>query len=158
VARPTETEIAWAAGLFEGEGCMSLSGGPQQYGKQPTVQIAITDRDVLERFVTIVERGGVRVYKPDGKRKTVFQWSVKRREDVLYVLGLLWPYMGERRREKADEVIERAAQRMSLAQKKGWCLRGHELVGENLYVHKKTGKRHCQRCRRERRRVSRRSA
>jgi hypothetical protein len=34
----------------------------------------------------------------------------------------------------------------------GMCGRGHDMSGENVYVHAKTGKRQCRECRRIRRR------
>jgi hypothetical protein len=54
-------EIAWAAGLFEGEGCISYI---RPWGREPDIQaaLAMTDEDVVRRFDEIVDRG--RVYGP----------------------------------------------------------------------------------------------
>jgi hypothetical protein len=53
-------EIAWAAGLFEGEGCISH----MQRGSGLDLQIALamTDEEVVRRFDAVVDRG--RVYGP----------------------------------------------------------------------------------------------
>lgn len=49
-------EIAWAAGLFEGEGCMTRSGS------QKVMRLVSTDEDTVRRFWEIVAVG--KVYGP----------------------------------------------------------------------------------------------
>jgi hypothetical protein len=144
--------IAWAAGLFEGEGSCYLT---QAGNRQPRVSLEMTDEDAVRRFQRAIGKGNVRAYSSAPPRKNRWQWSVQSKDDVLSVLGLLWPYLGERRLEAATEVIERAAK---LNDGDGFCHRGHDLTDlRHLYVHRKTGKRHCRTCRSassERRRVS----
>jgi hypothetical protein len=118
----------------------------------------MTDGDIVYRFHAIIGRGNVREYDVYGsQKKRTWQWSVQGRDDVLYVLALLWDYLGERRCQAASEVIERAAK---ISDGDGFCRRGHDLSqSEHVYVHQKSGKRYCRTCRdargRERRRVSR---
>ncbi len=137
-----DVDIAWAAGLFEGEGSCMIRGKK----RQPVLALSMTDEDVVRRFHTIVERGTVntyRAYQPNRKRQ--WHWQVASKDDVLYVLALFWDYLGERRREVACEVIERAAK---LNEHVGFCDRGHDLsLPEHVYVHAKTGKRFCRTCR-----------
>ncbi len=134
--------IAWAAGLFEGEGYCGIRGTQ----RQPAVTVQMTDEDVVRRFCASVGRGSVRRYHYP-PRKVTWQWSVQGASDVLHVLGLLWGHLGERRQERAYEVIERAAR---INEDRGYCKRGHDLSDPaHLYVHKKTGKRHCGTCRRD---------
>ncbi len=136
------TDIAWAAGLFEGEGRLMVRGKQ----RQPILALAMTDEDVVRRFAAIVECGTVnsyRAYQPNRKRQ--WQWSVGGKDDVLTVLGLFWEFLGERRQERACELIERA---VKINDGAGYCERGHDLSSdEHLYLHKKTGKRHCRTCR-----------
>jgi hypothetical protein len=136
-------DIAWAAGLFEGEGYVGVGGTGN---RQPRVAITMTDEEPIVRFHRAVERGTLRSYPPTGSgRKPTWQWSVQGKEDVLHVLGLLWPYLCDRRLEAATEVIERAAKMNDDA---GFCKRGHDLSdAAHLYVHQKSGKRHCRTCR-----------
>lgn len=137
------TDIAWAAGLFEGEGCTFVG---KTNNRQPRVSIEMTDEDVVRRFAHIVGRGNVRAYDR-GLNKATWQWSVQSGDDVRVVLGMLWPYFGDRRRAKATEVLERAA---TIGDGTGFCKHGHDLsLPEHLYLHVKTGKRHCRTCRRE---------
>ncbi len=67
-------DMAWAAGLFEGEGCIVyLRHGPRTsdgcYWTERQLQLTITDRDVLERFLQIVEVGVIRD-SPKPKKNT----------------------------------------------------------------------------------------
>jgi hypothetical protein len=88
----TETEIAWAAGLFEGEG--SITYIPR--GLHPDLQVAInmTDEDVVRRFEAVVDRG--RVYGPyhppshGDRRKPFWRWMATgdAGHDVLDALDL----------------------------------------------------------------------
>lgn len=135
--------VAWAAGLFEGEGSCSIS----RRNRQPRVELAMTDRDAVERFAEIVGCGNVRFYAGVGpRRKDTWRWSVQGADDVVRVIGMLWPLLGERRRERATEVLERAVKMNDGA---GFCARGHDLSDPaHLYVHPKTGNRHCRTCRR----------
>jgi hypothetical protein len=99
-------EIAWAAGLFEGEGCITQSGG------RLAVRLNGTDRTVIDRFCGIVGEG--KVYGPytqDGcadaalhRRKPYFVW-VAYGGRGLNVLLLLDPWLSERRRVRAFELI-----------------------------------------------------
>ena len=105
----TDAGLAWAAGLFEGEGCSWTSRN-----KNGTVKIGLsvtsTDRDVLERFAAIVGgTGRVRARAKNPTRnaatKPVFQWTTQEREDVRRILRLMRPLLGERRAAKADVLL-----------------------------------------------------
>lgn len=68
-----EEQVAWAAGLFEGEGCVTKAGG------RVNLRVTSTDQDVLEQFAAFVGAG--KVYGPyvntskDGhRRKLFFVW------------------------------------------------------------------------------------
>jgi hypothetical protein len=145
---PTESEIAWAAGFFEGEGYFSgitrsLKDGPRLY---PTVGINNCDLDMLLRFQAIV---GVGTTKPRTKSKTgvkpQFRWIVTARADVEHVRDLLWPWLSERRRARADELFDNRGSLLT----RSHCLRGHAYTPENTYQWKHY--RWCRACREEKR-------
>jgi hypothetical protein len=54
----SEVDLAWAAGLFEGEGFLVR----RKVGNRVYLQVGIEmrDRDVMERFVAILIAGGVK--------------------------------------------------------------------------------------------------
>jgi hypothetical protein len=95
----SDCEVAWAAGLFEGEGSITQSNG------RLFTRLKMTDKPIVERFAEIVCFG--EVYGPynhqwrDGSvRKPYWVWLAPE-YDALEVLELLWPWLGERRRAQA---------------------------------------------------------
>lgn len=99
----TEAEIAWAAGLFEGEGCISFNG---RGSYMPKMQITMSDRDVLERFLEIVACGSIleKPFQraPHHKR----QWSWRAHGTIAHGVFLaLRPWLHQRRQARGDEVF-----------------------------------------------------
>ena len=104
-------EIAWAAGLFEGEGCIShMRRGA---GEDLQIALVMTDEDVVRQFHEIVDRG--KVYGPyhppshGDRRKQFWRWAAL--GDAAHdVLDLLGPWLMSRRALQAQEhgvVLER---------------------------------------------------
>jgi len=91
-------EIAWAAGLFEGEGCITRTRG------YPAVSLGMTDLDVVNRFAAVVGVGRRHVSTTQ-RTKPMYFWTCGRFEDVQYIVGLFWRFLGERRRNRAREVL-----------------------------------------------------
>ena len=138
----TEAQIAWAAGLFEGEGCIYLSP-PSKRGQAKRLTVAMTDRDVLDRFAAIVGVGGIRPHPVRGNRKPCWAWNANRWEDVVYVLDLLMPHFGERRTAKALEILAHPPIRNGQT-----CAKGHPLDGV-----RGDGRAYCTTCNHERSRA-----
>ena len=104
-------KLAWAAGLFEGEGYFSA---PKANGRVCSVTAGIngfTDRPVLEQFMAAVQMGRIlgpyhRVSPMSGKpQKPSYQWIVCSFEETQALVALLWGWLGARRRSKALEVL-----------------------------------------------------
>jgi hypothetical protein len=96
--RTRAESIAWAAGLFEGEGCITMSDG------YVVLQLEMTDEDIMRRFDEIVGYG--RVYGPysySNRRKPYWMW-VARGDAAFGILELLAPWLGERRRACAYDL------------------------------------------------------
>jgi hypothetical protein len=145
MAEPTEAEIAWVAGIFEGEGCICDCGV-----RSVSLTISSTDRDVLEEVQRIMGTGGIhsilRSEVDRQNRKPIFQWHIANRDDVRLVLESLLPWLRKRRYARALEALKRLELNQGLNGKKTHCKYGHPLSGENLYV--RQGKRGCITCRR----------
>ena len=75
-----ESELAWAAGLFDGEGNAGFYAH-SHYGNRTTyrlvAQMAQKDREVLDRFQAAMGVGNVT--GPDSRN--VYKWSITRKED-----------------------------------------------------------------------------
>lgn len=112
---PVKTEIAWAAGFFDGEGTVFVrhtlrhkGGTTGKYYPLTTVEIAATqtDRQPLDRFHRVVKVGAVhgpykRSKKNKKKWKPYYRWETAGRPSVAKVLHLLWPYMSEPKQDQA---------------------------------------------------------
>lgn len=101
------SEIAWAAGLFEGEGCFTVSTSNGKY-RQARVKLRSTDEDVVRRFHQAIGLGTVRedsYFKRSNGYKTQWEWYARSAE-VVQVIDMLLPWMCSRRRERALEVRE----------------------------------------------------
>lgn len=98
---PTDLELGWAAGLFEGEGCLTISSGTI-----PRAKLRSTDEEVVRQFHRIVGFGRVREepYFLKNGHKMQWEWYALKRE-VPDVIALLYPLLGERRRARADELL-----------------------------------------------------
>lgn len=142
---PNSEEIAWAAGLFEGEGCMAVY--QTKYGAkiQPQVRLAMKDADVVERFATIVGCGHLRSVPAKGNCSPMREWYVYEAVKVREVIGLLLPFFGDRRRAKALEVLDRSRYVREHSGKRTHCPQGHAYEGENVAM--ESGKRRCRICR-----------
>lgn len=95
-----DDSIAWAAGLFEGEGNISIQpSGRRKLNRQVQVRLSMNDEDVVRRFMAVVGRGTVTL------RKKQWCWRVCNKADCLHVLEMLRPYMGARRAARFDEAL-----------------------------------------------------
>lgn len=98
--------IAWAAGLFEGEGCFTLTrSGNRRY---PRATLNSTDPDILRRFHEIVGVGSI--YLSNAKdRPTHYKqqeaWVAHGIENVRKVAQMFAPYLGERRTARLEELL-----------------------------------------------------
>lgn len=109
--RPEPTiEFAWAAGLFEGEGCLTISHGRQPNGsiyRQPRLKLNSTDRDVVERFHRIIGVGSVIEDRAQERRgwKRQWSWIAGSRDDVRETVIRLFPLLGNRRQARAVDIL-----------------------------------------------------
>lgn len=102
-------DTAWAIGLFEGEGCIVIN---RRYTGRYDVRLdmTMTDRDVMERFVRIFGSGHIIVKPPKQERyKVAYHWTCGRMDVVEGALIAWLPLLGERRAAKANEALEAIA-------------------------------------------------
>jgi hypothetical protein len=113
------TDIAWAAGLFEGEG--SIHANSIKKRRYLMLNLSSTDEDVVRKFAAVIGCG--KVYGPyyekskPGK-KPRFSWHTKSKADGIQAASLLEPFLCERRLAKLQAV--RALVEAQPAPKTGW--------------------------------------
>lgn len=102
-------DIAWLAGLLEGEG--SIFERPQNSRPSWTISIEMTDKDVVERAAKVWGHGNVRKV-PKRQRpqslgtKDIYVWRFEDRGQVYALLAAIYPWLGNRRRKKAKKALK----------------------------------------------------
>ena len=137
--RWTRENIAWAAGLFEGEGCISSGRAGIR------LSLGMTDKDVVEKFLSIVGVGTIGKPTSLPNRKPCWYWVLYKVEHSQAVLAALWPFLGQRRRARAVELIQRWASLKPKRKHRKSCPQGHEYNEANTY-HSPSGSRQCRQC------------
>ena len=104
-------EVAWAAGLFEGEGSFSTVRSTRSHGRVALrASLEMTDEETVRRFAAVVGCGTIHVRDRAPNRKPVWAWQINSINDFDRIVELLRPWLGTRRVERADELLaERAA-------------------------------------------------
>lgn len=103
----TDVEAAWLGGLFEGECCISVN--VNRPGKvYHKVRIEMTDQDVIERVRELIGPDNCTVTEPKTRQphhKQSWMLAIHKQEVIKGLLSQLLPYLGQRRRAKALQVL-----------------------------------------------------
>ena len=95
-----ETNWAWIAGIIEGEGSVGFSNG------WPTLNIQMTDKDVMEKLSLYLESPlkGPLTYstKKRSSYKPTYQIALRKTEKLYYISNKIYDYMGERRKKSIN--------------------------------------------------------
>jgi hypothetical protein len=105
-------DVAWFSGLFEGEGCVGYYPDKRNPNTGSVrLQIESTDKDIIDRLVEIW--GGKTWFNTSPSKpkhyKPSWRWGVSTKTEVKFIIEKMYPYLGERRRKRCDEVLERIA-------------------------------------------------
>jgi len=109
----TDVELAWLAGLFEGEGCCRKDSR----SNSPCLKISMTDRDVIEHAAALMDG---RIYGPYFRKRPNRKpsWTAYVGGDQAVSLAQqLMPLLGERRQEQIKIVLFKASLRLTPSEK-----------------------------------------
>lgn len=134
-----DVDLAWSAGLFDGEGSVYLARHRSHAGYF-VLEAGITQSsssgapDVLERFKRTFGIGKIYGPYPGGEgHAPVYRWKCHRREQIEAMILALGKQLGEVKREQAAEAIRVIAGQIPLPRgnpawgnRKTHCIRGHE--------------------------------
>jgi len=136
---PNDEWRAWAAGLFDGEGCSSLlkhrSHPGYMNGELCVTQSSLVGSpDVLRRLLVIVGAGHISgPYRQRGATMDVYRWKAAAFVDIERVLAVLWPWLGEIKRAQAQRMLDVLHTQPALPRgnpawgnRKTHCVHGHE--------------------------------
>lgn len=90
--QPTERELAWAAGLFEGEGTVSIRSSGRFGYTRPLVSVTSTDLEIVTFFH---ERwpGSLHTFRPKGNAKEATTWTLNACEAIWRFLDDVYGYL-----------------------------------------------------------------
>lgn len=106
--RATREELAWVAGLFEGEGTVSIIYVRTKGARYTRIMVSVanTDPDVLELFQRLWPVKTLRKIKARPRCKPVWLWRLEARQAVPFLLDIR-PFIKTRRvMEKVDLALE----------------------------------------------------
>jgi hypothetical protein len=152
-----ETELAWSAGFFDGEG--STVVWRSTHSTQTMLSITQIDRRVLDRFAEAVGEGGVNgpYERKAAGQQPLYQYKAAGAR-AHRAMELLWPYLGQVKREQYERVVAdvREARRGAPEHELGTdvCRAGHE----GNWTIRKRGGRECRTCANDRQRERRHAA
>lgn len=128
------TDIAWFAGLFEGEGCIYTPKG--RHGV--AIAIKMTDRDVIKRVHSMFPNGNFHeVPQKQAHHKMQYEWRTGKSKEIVRILNLILPHLGERRTAKALELIayiETMPGKGTFNAEKTHCPYGHKYTPKNTKI------------------------
>ena len=106
----TETDIAWIAGLLEGEGYFGIDGRQRNYKVSksppaPFIKISMVDEDIIQKLSKLLDKSYFSPSRKTVTGKQVYTLHIGEKEKVLFVLQKILPYMGVRRGERITECI-----------------------------------------------------
>jgi hypothetical protein len=100
--------IEWAAGLFEGEGCM-YKGHQSKAPHNPYYQLTVEmcDGDVVRAFANFFGVG--HIYEKDSRKDNwspTTAWRTSKASEVRKIISAMLPYFGNRRAHKALDILD----------------------------------------------------
>ena len=105
----SDTERAWAAGFFDGEGYVGIRRDKRP-GRTLTLQIGIEQVDIrpLLRFKAAVGWSGYPVQRPARRapaRQPIYR-IIMGHQDTLRTFAAMWPWLSEPKREQFTRAME----------------------------------------------------
>ncbi len=147
-------ELAWAGGFFDGEGSACLDKHrthadffvPVLYVPQAAADGIAPELIRLQRAIGVGTISGLRRAKPP--RKPYRRWRVYTVEKVFRALHLLWPFIGNVKREQARQAMQLILSQPDLVRGNPafgvagarYCLRGHDKWNARVRPFKGRGK------------------
>lgn len=107
-----DVEIAQLAGLLEGFGTFGIDNrSVVRYENStspavPTLSVSMTDEDIIAKIAKMLRKDYFLPKRKTVKDKQVYKVSTQSRPILTYLLPLLLPYLGKRRRVEVEKQID----------------------------------------------------
>lgn len=101
ILRPmSATEIAWVAGLLEGEATFQSSRGRKM------IHVTMTDRDVLDMLALVTGVGSIYTLRKRERCKQAYKWVIGWQSTSASLVTAIYPWLSARRRVQAAGLLE----------------------------------------------------
>ncbi len=102
--RYKDTDLAWAAGIIEGEGHLQArQAGPHWHQIYLTVGMHKRDKDVLHRLQQLF--GGI-IYGPYGIYPDILYWKITDGARACHVAAQIYDWLSPRRIKQANRMFD----------------------------------------------------
>lgn len=130
----SETDVAWIAGIVEGEGSLGVYPDKRDGSKRFVLTVTMTDKDIIDRLSRLTGMGSLHSRTRKLGKKRQYTWTVGAMDDVYSLVVAILPWLGQRRTEQATNLIrEREAYTARPSGKKSCnqpdCERPHKAHG-----------------------------
>jgi hypothetical protein len=88
----TDAEIAYLAGIFDGEGCVGYYQRGDRY-HSASLHIASTDPRITQWIMDKLGCGSVSIRPASGRCKTAYSWQLCNRAEIQQVLSMIRPWL-----------------------------------------------------------------
>ena len=106
---PLREKVLYAAGLFDGEGCLHLkkASGKKHKSDKWRLTLASTDFDIVNNFyAAMLDKGTVVGPYCVSNRKPYWVWSTIVQSDIYALVVMMYPFLSARRKQKIETFIE----------------------------------------------------
>lgn len=99
----SDAEVAWVAGILEGEGCWTRRNSRAR--SNWWIAVRMTDKDIIYRLGSTTGIGRISPARPQTEhRKMAWAWQVSVRMHREWLTTAVWPWLGERRQARVWEL------------------------------------------------------
>lgn len=100
-------QVAWAAGVIEGEGCFTIvKNSKAKNGMSAKFVLQMNDKDIVDRLFGLFGLGKVYHRPSRGSSKESWAWTIYKVSELEKLIKLVLPWLGQRRASKANEILE----------------------------------------------------
>jgi hypothetical protein len=134
-------DIAWTAGFFEGEGCVSAA--PHKI----SVRVSQVQREPLERLQAMF---GGKIYRFEqvdrGVLRHYHRWDLNSGDAVGFMMTI-YRFMSPKRKQQMRTTLTNWRATQPRERHRSHCPKGHPYDDTNTYIHPTSGSRQCIACR-----------
>lgn len=101
----SDEEVAWIAGVIEAKGTLTQCRGRVNDYPRVRVEVKLKDKDIIENLHFLV--GGTITFQETKAGTKYARLNMGRADEIQRLFGAIYPWMGQRRQDKIDELLGR---------------------------------------------------